>query len=71
MPIMLQVGHWMAKGLQAVGAWSVLDWFESDEEIYGPVTNDNFDYAKLGLVGILGIYGIYAFSKKPKRYKRY
>jgi hypothetical protein len=71
MPIIVNIGSWILRGLTAVGAYNVVDTITGESgNNPAPVTESNM--ASIGLAGILGGFLLYKALDKPKRkYRRY
>ncbi len=71
MPIIVNIGAWIVRGLTAIGAYNVVDSITGSEgNNPAPVTESNM--ATVGAFGIIGGFLLYKFLDKPKRsYRRY
>lgn len=70
MPIIVNIGSWIVRGLTAIGAYNIVDTITGEQgNNPTPVTESNM--ATIGLGGIIGGFLLYKFLDKPKRrYKR-
>jgi hypothetical protein len=71
MPIFVNIGYWILRGLSAVGAYNVIDTITNEQGPNpAPVTESKI--RNIGLYGVLGGFLLYKYLDKPKRrYRRY
>lgn len=72
MPIIVNIGSWILRGLTAIGAYNVVDTLggnTNENNVSFPPSNDRV--ALVGLGGLISGYFLYKFLDKPKKkYRR-
>lgn len=66
MPILLNVGSWVLRGLTAIGAYNVVDSISGTEPDQ-PLPPSNDRMALIGMGGLMSGYFLYKYLDKPKR----